>query len=77
MMGGHAGAWSLSLGRVGTNQIIVSPDRVELSNTNVTLGKYINLHLNGEIAYPRYVPHPEWASQFNFLPTRVCLKVDW
>ena len=73
----HAGAWNLSLGRIGANQVVVSPDRVELSNTHVQLGQAINLHLNGEIAYPRYVPHPDWADQFNFLPTRLCLKVDW
>lgn len=73
----RAGAWNLSLGRVGANQIIVSPDRVELSNTHIQLGRHVNVHLNGELAYPRYVPHPDWAEQFNFLPSRVCLKVDW
>ena len=67
----------MSLGRVGANQIIVSPDRVELSNTNFKLGRMINLHLNGEIAYPRNLPSPDWSEQFNFLPSRVCLKVDW
>ena len=59
------------------NQVIVSPDRVELSNTSFRLGKHVNLHVNGEVAYPRNLPDPEWASQFNFLPDRVCLKVDW
>jgi hypothetical protein len=62
---------------VGANQVIVSPDRIELSNTNFKLGRMINLHLNGEVAYPRNLPDPDWAEQFNFLPTRVCLKVDW
>lgn len=77
MMRGFAGAWNISLGRVGANQIIVSPDRVELSNTTFKLGNFVDLHLNGEVAYPRYLPHPDWAQQFNFIPNRVCLKVDW
>jgi hypothetical protein len=72
-----AGAWSISLARMGQNNVIISPDRIELSNQIFRLGDNINLHLNGELAYPRYLPNPRWAEQFNFLPSRVGIKVLW
>jgi hypothetical protein len=72
-----AGAWSVSLARMGQNNVVISPDRIELSNQNIRLGNSINLHLNGELTYPRYLPNPRWADQFNFLPSRVGIKVLW
>ena len=62
---------------MGANNIIVSPDRVELSNQCIRLGRSINMHLNGELTYPRYLPAQDWMEQLNFLPTRVGLKVGW
>lgn len=72
-----AGAWNIALGRTGENEIIVSPDRVELSNQRLQLGDSMCLHVSGEVNYPRYLPHPDWTDQFSFLPSRVCVKAGW
>lgn len=55
----------------------MSPDRIELSNQCIRLGNSVNMHLNGELTYPRYLPARDWVEQLNFLPTRVGLKVAW
>eukprot|EP00892_Ulva_mutabilis_P012531 jgi/Ulvmu1/9650/UM054_0082.1 len=74
---GKAGAWNIALGRTGENEIIVSPDRIELSNQRLQLGDSMCLHVSGEVNYPRYLPHPEWADHFSFMPSRVCVKAGW
>lgn len=73
----RAGAWNIALGRTGENEIIVSPDRIELSNQRLQLGDRMCLHVSGEVNYPRALPDPQWADQFSFLPSRVCVKAGW
>jgi hypothetical protein len=72
-----AGTWRIGLGRTGDNELIVSPDRVELSNARMYLGPNILLHISGELNYPRFAPDPDWQDRFSFLPSRVCIKVGW
>jgi hypothetical protein len=71
------GAWNVALGRTGDNRFIVGPDRLELCNQRIELGSNVVLHLNGEIGYPRQLPRANWASQLNFLPSRIAIKVGW
>jgi hypothetical protein len=65
------------MGRVGENELFVSPDRVELSNARVNLADSVCLHVSGELNFPRVAPDPHWQDRFAFIPSRVCVKVGW
>lgn len=72
-----AGTWRIAIGRVGRNELVIAPDRIEVSNTSFNLGPNINIFFSGELNYPRYLPDSNWQDQFFFIPSRMCVKTAW